>query len=137
VFDALGDGSKAFGDIIGDMKRGLVCTTVAHHVFNGKTDEALKMLREANHDDLVRLRITFIAAAAVVRCADDGSELKLPPEIWQEMSWCDYRVIDPDGWRYHEKLGSRDWKDPITKEEFLNRLHSNSTYEVKWEKRQS
>ena len=46
---------------------------------------------------------------------DEGGALKTPDEWCAELG---ARVVDPDGWRD----GTRDWSEPITREEFDRRL---------------
>lgn len=41
------------------------------------------------------------------------------PSHWEGVY--DVHVLDPDGWRRGAPLGERDWTDPITSREFLER----------------
>jgi hypothetical protein len=61
--------------------------------------------------DVVRVRFTCDLAPPV--------SLKAPVEWAAELG---LHVMDPDGWRADSKLGAKDWDEPVSRDEFRQRL---------------
>jgi hypothetical protein len=91
-------------------------------------EQANKVIDSASEDELAQIASICELAATHCRGAIDGGRLRRKPEYWQQSKDIGAVVVEPDGWHNPPgHLKPKRWSEPITKEEYIERLNASVT----------